>query len=69
MNKYNWFPRNDTIENKSYDERTPGLFKVEFEGNGAIALCSKAYYVWSDDKFKYSSKGAQKNRVALIKEQ
>jgi len=62
-------PRDDTLENKNYDRHTPGLYKVEFEGVGAIALCSKAYYVWSDDKFKYSSKGAQKHRVALIKEQ
>jgi len=57
------------LENKNYDKRTPAVFKVEFDGIGAIALCSKAYYVWSDDKFKYSSKSAQKHRVALIKEQ
>jgi len=69
LDKYNWFPRDDTIGNKNFDKRTPGLFKIEFEGIGAVALCSKAYYVWSDNKFKYSSKGAQKHRIALIKEQ
>jgi len=69
LDKYNWLPRDDTIENINYDRRTPGLFKVEFEGVGAIALCSKAYYVWGDEKFKYSSKGAQKNRIVLVKEQ
>jgi len=65
----NWFPRNDTIEHNNFDKRTPGLFKIEFEGIGAIALCSKAYYAWSENKLKYSSKGAQKHRIALIKEQ
>jgi len=69
FDKYNWFPRDDTSENRNCDKRTPGIFKIEFEGVGAIALCSKAYYVWSDNKFKYSSKGAQKHRVALIKGQ
>jgi len=68
LDKYNWFPRDDTLENKNYHKRTPRLFKIEFEGVVAIALCSKAYYVWSENKFKYSSKGAQKHRVALIKE-
>ena len=41
--------------------RTPGLFKLEFEGTRAIALCSKAYYV--DDgtgKSKTSAKGMSK---------
>jgi len=69
LDKNNWFPRDDTLKNKNYYKRAPGLFKIEFDGVGANALCSKAYYVWSDNKFKYSSKGAQKHRVALIKEQ
>jgi len=59
----NWFILN------SYDKRTPGLFKIEFTGIGAIALCSKAYYVWSNDKFKNSSKGVQKCRALFNKEQ
>jgi len=44
--KFNWFILN------SYDKRTPVLFKIEFTGIGATALCSKAYYIWSIDKFK-----------------
>ena len=39
--KVNWFPRSDTKENKAYDKRKPGLFKIEFEGEGMVALCSK----------------------------
>ena len=40
--------------------RTPGLFKLEFEGTRAIALCSKAYYVDSEGKSKTSAKGMAK---------
>ena len=57
QDKGNWFPRTDTKENMAHDKRTPGLFKVEFEGDGIIALCSKSYFCWSNDKSKFSSKG------------
>jgi len=63
LNKTKWFILNN------YDKRTPGLFKIEFTGIGAIALCSKAYYVWSNDKFKYSSKQVQKCRAKFNNEQ
>jgi len=63
LNKYKWFILNN------YDKGTPGLFRIEFTGIGAIELCSKAYYVWSNDKFKYSSKGVQKCRAKFNKEQ
>jgi hypothetical protein len=43
--KYNWFPDETTKELKAYNKRTPGLFKVEFEGNSIYALCSKLYFV------------------------
>ena len=43
-----------------HSNRTPGLFKVEFEGEIMVALCSKTYYVWGDRGFKASSKGLQK---------
>ena len=39
--KCNWFLRTDTPEHKAYDKRTPGLFKVEWERQGIIGLCSK----------------------------
>jgi hypothetical protein len=64
--KYNWFPREANRE----DKRKPGLFKVEFEGDGMVALCSKSYYVWrSGGKNKFSCKGVNKNRTPLAKEQ
>lgn len=65
-NKHSWFPRTDTEENKLYDKRTPGLFKIEFEGDGMVALCSKSYYVWRDIAYKCSSKGTQKSRNKSI---
>jgi len=61
--KINWFLLNN------YDKRTPGLFKIEFTGIGAIALCSEAYYIWGNDKSKYASKGIQKCRTKFNKEQ
>ena len=52
--KCNWFPRTDTPEHKSYDKRTPGLFKVEWEGQGIIGLCSKTFYCFgAQDKFSF----------------
>ena len=30
--------------------RTPGLFKLESEGSGMIALCSKCYFVNGEKK-------------------
>ena len=45
-----------------YDQRTPGLFKIEFSGLGMVALCAKTYYCLGEDSAadKYSSKGLQK---------
>ena len=64
-----WFPRTDTLANTVYDKRTPGLFKVEWEGDGIIALCSKTYYCFGE-KNKFSSKGISKrcNRDIINKE-
>ena len=65
-----WLPRNDTKEHKLYDNRTAGLFKTEFVGDGMICLCSKLYYcLWDSKKSKevqnkgdkYSCKGVQKS--------
>ena len=30
-------------DRKAYDKRTPGLFKLEYKGDGIVALCSKTY--------------------------
>ena len=57
--KHNWLPRTDTDEHRRYDKRTPSLFKLEWEGEGIVALCSKTWY-GSGSKDKFSCKGANK---------
>ena len=54
---------------KHYDKRKPGLFKIEHEGAGMVALCSKTYYTWGS-KDKFSIKGVQnsRNKDSLNKE-
>ncbi|XP_071834987.1 uncharacterized protein [Apostichopus japonicus] len=66
--KYKWFPRTDTPENKAYDKRTPGLFKLEWEGDGIISLSSKCYYCFGSSKDKVSCKGINRNTGDLTKE-
>jgi hypothetical protein len=57
-----WIPKNPCcIAQKLYDKRTPGLFKVEWEGQGIIGLCSKTYYCFGSTD-KYSSKGLSKKQ-------
>ena len=51
-----------------HDMRTPGLFKVEFEGVGMVALNSKTYCCWNDDTCKYSSKGVSKSTTRFTKD-
>ena len=40
-----WVPRSCCSRHAKYDKRTPGLFKVEYEGDAMIGLCSKTYIV------------------------
>mgnify|MGYP001581504166 CR=1 FL=1 len=49
-------------QRKAYDRRTPGLFKVEWEGEGIVSLCSKSYYCFGDTD-KCSTKGLNRNRM------
>ena len=46
-----------------YDNRCPGLFKCDYEGEVFYGLCSKIYIVANKDHCKFSSKGISKNRV------
>jgi hypothetical protein len=61
--KPEWFPRRCCPEDAAYDLRTPGLFKLEFEGDEIIGLCSKTFIVINENRFKYSCKGANKRNV------
>ena len=50
-----------------FDKRTPGLFKVEWRGDGFVGLCSKTYYCFRvNDKF--STKGLSKHQNVINKE-
>ena len=40
-----WFPYMCCSKHVKYNKRTPGLFKVEYEGDAMIGLCSKTYIV------------------------
>ena len=66
--KSTWFPRRDTPENAAYDKRTPGLFKVEWSGQGFVGLNSKTYYCWGEEKDKYSCKGISKKNNTINKD-
>lgn len=39
--KDQWFPCHDTPENAAYNKCKPGLFKVEWKGDGFVGLSSK----------------------------
>ena len=42
-------------------KRTPGLFKVEFQGTGIIALNAKTYHCFGNGNSKTSCKGVMKH--------
>ncbi|XP_070567231.1 uncharacterized protein [Ptychodera flava] len=64
--RHHWFPRSDHYQ---YDKRTPGLFKIEWEGDGIVALNSKCYYCFGGDKGdKFSCKGVNKKTNPITKE-
>ena len=52
---------------KAFDKRTPGLFKVEWRGDGFIGLCSKTYYCFGTTD-KYSTKGLSKRHNDIDKD-
>ena len=56
------------ISMKEWDKRTPGKFKMEYDGTGQAALNSKVYIIWGEVKPKTSCKGAQQKRNELSKE-
>ena len=55
------------LARKMYDKRTPGLFKVEWHGDGFVGLCSKTYYCFGSTD-KYSTKGLSKRQNVIDKD-
>ena len=57
--------KNQWFVHDKYSKRTPGLFKLEYEGNRMVSLCSKCYFVDRGDgneEAKLSCKGVQRNK-------
>ena len=65
-----WQPQGECCkERKAFDRRTPGLFKLEYKGDGIIALCSKTYCCFGDGvPTKTSAKGISKRLNNLVRE-
>ncbi|KAL8613898.1 hypothetical protein ACOMHN_032888 [Nucella lapillus] len=62
-----WTPHPCCVTRQKLDKRTPGLFKLEYKGNGIVALCSKTYYCFGEED-KFSCKGLSKRLNRLVKE-
>ena len=59
-----YLPRDCCEKHRTFDKRTPGLFKLESEGDCMVSLCSKTYMLRkSDGDIKFSSKGLNKNAL------
>jgi len=58
-----WFPRECCQKHIKYDKRTPGLFKLEAQGEEMYALCSKTYLLKAGNDFKVTCKGINKSAV------
>ena len=58
--QHRWFPRHEGPEHAAYDKRKPGLFKVEWKGDGFVGLNSKTYCCWGTESKKASCKGISK---------
>ena len=55
------------IARKAFDKRTPGLFKVEWRGDGFIGLCSKTYNCFGSTN-KCTTKGLNKRQNDIDKD-
>ena len=55
------------LARKASDKRTPGLFKVEWCGDGFIGLCSKTYYCFGATN-KCTTKGLNKRQNNIDKD-
>ena len=52
------------IATQQYEKRSLGKFKLEYEGENIVSLCSKTYYATGNSD-KISSKGLQKSKNTL----
>ena len=65
-----WVPKGQCcLDRLAFDKRTPGLFKLEYKGDGIVALCSKTYLCFGQKNDKVSTKGLSKKRNHFRKTQ
>ena len=55
-----YFPRQCCTKYNEYDQKTPGLFKLEKNSSGIVGLCSKTYCFQIID-----GQGAVKEKIAV----
>ena len=68
MSGDSWTPTEPCcLARQTFDKRTPGLFKVEWCGDGFVGLCSKTYYCFGTTD-KYSTKGLSKRQNIIDKD-
>lgn len=67
--EHHWFPRTCCAKHAKYDKSTAGLFKLEYQGDEMIGLCSKTYIVRKIKLVSPSSKrlAATRQRMELQK--
>ena len=65
--KKTWTQPPCCVQLQKFNNRTPGLFKLEFKGDGIIALCSKTYYCFGKTSDKLSCKALNKRHNDLSK--
>ena len=57
-------PQECCERHETYDQKTPGLFKLEAKGDTIVALCSKTYVLQKEDgTYKLSCKGLNKRAL------
>jgi hypothetical protein len=61
--RHHWFPRTCCPAHTKHDQRTPGLFKLEFQGDTIIGLCSKTYIVSKTEIVKTTSTTIAATRI------
>ena len=65
-----WVPKGQCCRDRAaFDKRTPGLFKLEYKGDGIVALCSKTYCCFGKNaETKTSAKGISKRLNLLTRD-
>lgn len=64
INKHQWFPRDNPPQNTAFNKCTPGLFKIEWEGDRFVGLNSKTYCCWGEQETEQPAEGSLSGSAA-----